>query len=214
MFYGVIHEGYILDSKDIKYQVEEFEQGKVKTLFITGQSGSGKTTIGRKYQEQLKIPCYELDDLDFNGNFSDDNLKEYGKEMYEFFQGPGKKYRLSDSSNNLADKLMDASIDFIKFILSRNARCIVEGVEIYYAIGMKKINIDAFKNCSVIIKGTSAIKSSIRAVKRNYENDKKANPDIKLKDSTSFGEFISRIKESLKDESLLKKLREKYKKEG
>jgi hypothetical protein len=77
---------------------------------------------------------------------------------------------------------------------------------------MKKINIDAFKNCSVIIKGTSAIKSSIRAVKRNYENNKKENPDIKLKDSTSFGEFISRIKESLKDESLLKKLREKYKK--
>ena len=37
----VIKEGYIFDSKNIEYQVEEFKQGKVKTLFVTGMSGSG-----------------------------------------------------------------------------------------------------------------------------------------------------------------------------
>ena len=82
MFYGVIHEGYIFDSKDIKYQVEEFEQGKVKTLFVTGHSGSGKSTLGHKYEKELGITCYELDDIRANYNFTDDQLKEYGKEIY------------------------------------------------------------------------------------------------------------------------------------
>ena len=40
-FYGnYFNEGYVFDSKTIKYQVEEFESCKVKTLFVTGMSGS------------------------------------------------------------------------------------------------------------------------------------------------------------------------------
>ena len=93
MFYGVIHEGYIFDSKDIKYQVEEFESGKIKTLFITGQSGSGKSTLGRKYAEELKIPIYGLDEVIDNYKYTDEQLKEIGQDLYDYFQSDGSDFR-------------------------------------------------------------------------------------------------------------------------
>lgn len=80
---SIVREGYIFDSKNIEYQVDEFKQGKVKTLFVTGMSGSGKSTLAHKLEKELGINCYELDDIGTNYNFSDDNLKEYGQEIYD-----------------------------------------------------------------------------------------------------------------------------------
>lgn len=220
MFYGVVHEGYIFDSKDIKYQVEEFEQGKVKTLFITGHSGSGKSTLGHKYEEELKIPCYELDDIGWNYKFTDDQLKEYGKEIYDWLvKGPGKKYRLEKNpenekeSKNIVDwDLVQASSEFIKYILSKNARCIVEGIAIFQSLDEKLLTIEAFKKSAMIIMGTSAAKSTYRAMKRDYENDKKEDPKLKLKDAIPFHYLVSRVKYALQDEGSLKEMRKKYKK--
>ena len=76
MFYGIINEGYVFDNKDIEYQVEEFKQGKVKTLFITGHCGSGKSTLGHKYEKELGITCYELDDIGWNYKLTDEQLKK------------------------------------------------------------------------------------------------------------------------------------------
>lgn len=64
----------------------------------------------------------------------------------------------------------------------------------------------------MIIMGTSAIKSTVRALSRDYKNDKKEDPNLKLKDAIPFKYLVSRIKEALQDEKTLKKLREKYKK--
>lgn len=225
-FYGnYFYEGYIFDSKTIKYQVEEFESGKVKTLFITGMSGSGKSTLAHKYEKDMNIPCYELDDIGFNGGFTDDQLKEYGKEIYDWFKGPGKKYRMdpdrykeliNNKDNNLDYEydwdLNEACSDFIKYILSKNARCIVEGVEIFMCLDSKQLNIEQFKNSAMIIMGTSATKSTYRSLKRDYENDKKENPSIKLKDAIPFDYLKNRINYALQDEKALKELRNKVKK--
>lgn len=214
MFYGVLNEGYIFDSKDIKYNVEEFEQGKVKTLFVTGHSGSGKSTLGHKYEKELGINCYELDDIGWNYKFTDDQLKEYGPEIYEWFMGPGKKYRLDPSANlNLVDwDLVVASADFIKFILSKNARCIVEGISIFQTLDEGLMKIEQFKNSAMIIKGTSAAKSTVRALKRDYANDKKEDPNLKLKDALPFHYLVNRVKYALHDEGVLREMRKKYKK--
>ena len=225
-FYGnYFNEGYIFDSKTIKYQVEEFESGKVKNLFVTGMSGSGKSTLAHKYEKDLGINCYELDDIGFNDKFTDDNLKEYGKEIYDWFKGPGKKYRMDpnrylESLNNPDIKLdykeydwdlNDACSDFIKYILSKNARCIVEGIEIFMCLDSKLLNIDQFKNSAMIVMGTSAAKSTYRALKRDYELDKKEDPSIKLKDAIPFDYLKNRIKYALQDEKALKELRNKIK---
>ena len=40
-------EGYIKDTKDIYYNKDKFDSGEVNLCFITGLSGSGKSTMGR-----------------------------------------------------------------------------------------------------------------------------------------------------------------------
>jgi len=213
MFYGVINEGYIFDSKDIKYQVEEFEQGKVKTLFVTGHSGSGKSTLGHKYEKELGINCYELDDIGWNNGFTDEQLKEYGPEIYDWFNGPGKKYRLEVKKDAKGDwDLIDASVDFIKYILSKNARCIVEGIEIFMAIDEGKLKIEQFKNSSIIIKGTSGFKSVYRSTKRDVKEDKEKNADDPLSGKQLFKYVVSKVKYMLHDEGVLREMRKRYKK--
>jgi ABC-type oligopeptide transport system ATPase subunit len=213
MFYGVINEGYIFDSKDIKYQVEEFEQGKVKTLFVTGHSGSGKSTLGHKYEKELGINCYELDDIGWNNGFTDEQLKEYGPEIYDWFNGPGKKYRLEVKKDAKGDwDLIDASVDFIKYILSKNARCIVEGIEIFMAIDEGKLKIEQFENSAMVIKGTSGIKSVYRSTKRDVKEDKENNPDDPLTGKQLFKYVVSKVKYMLHDEGVLREMRKRYKK--
>lgn len=221
MFYGVIHEGYIFDSKDIKYQVEEFEQGKVKTLFVTGHSGSGKSTTGHMYEDKLGIVCYELDDIGWNSRFTDEQLKEYGPEIYNWFNGPGKKYRIQpgtekrskDTPKNVVEwDAVEASADFVKYVLSKNARCIVEGIQIFMAIDEGRLKIEQFENSAMIIKGTSGAKSVYRSTKRDVESDKEENSDDPLKGKQLFKYVVSKIKYMLHDEGVLREMRKKYKK--
>ena len=217
MFYGVVHEGYILSEKDVKYQVDEFIEGKVKTLFITGHSGSGKSTLAHKYEKELGITCYMLDDIGWNDGFTDDQLKEYGKELYDWFKGPGKKYRIQPGTKEKNEELeknvvdwdsVQASADFIKYILSKNARCIVEGIEIFMALDEGKLKIEQFEKSAMIIKGTSGIKSVYRSTKRDSEED----PNDPLTGKRLFKYVVSKIKYMLHDEGVLREMRKKYKK--
>jgi hypothetical protein len=214
MFYGVIHEGYILDSKDVKYQVDEFLKGEVKTLFITGQSGSGKSTVARKYKEELKIPCYELDDIGWNDKYAtEEDLKKVGPELYAFFTGPGKKYRIQPGATEIDFYSVQACADFIKFIISKNARCIVEGIQIFMALDEKMLDINVFENSALLIKGTSGAKSVYRGTKRDLEIDKKQQlfADTPLKGKRLFTYVVEKIKYMLHDEKALKEMRNKYK---
>lgn len=223
MFYGVVNEGYIFDSKDIKYQVNEFKEGKVKTLFVTGHSGSGKSTEGHKYEKELGVTCYELDDIGNNYIYSDENLKEYGQELYDWFMGPGKKYRVEpevdENGNNTRKEpndvdfdLVEACTSFIKYILSKNARCIVEGISIFMALDEKRLPIEAFEKSALIIKGTSGIKSIYRSTKRDVEWNNSKYPDDQIKGKELFKYVVSKVKYMLHDEGVLREMRKKYKK--
>jgi adenylate kinase family enzyme len=214
MFYGIINEGYVFDNNDIEYNVEEFKQGKIKSLFITGHSGSGKSTLAHEYEKELGIKCYELDDIIYNFTLTNEQLKKYyGPELYEWIMGPGKQYRI-DPDTTIGEwkfNIIDASADFIKYILAKNVRCIVEGIWLYLALHKGILKIEEFKNSAMIIKGTSAAKSTVRALKRDYEYDKKYNPGIKLNDSIPFNYLVKRVKCALQDENILKEMRKNIK---
>lgn len=212
----ILNEGYFFDSKDVKYQVDDFVKGKVKTLFICGHSGSGKSTLGSKYEKELGVVCYGLDDVLHNAGFTDDQLKEYGKEIYEFFTGPGNKYRMDKSAarqknGNYVFEFdpMQCIADFIKFIISKNARCIVEGIYLYILLHNHYMRIEEFKNCAMIIKGTSSAKSTYRALKRDYKSDKQQDPNIKLTDAITFDYLKFRITDMFRNEKLIKEMRKK-----
>ena len=183
-------ESVIFNSKDTYYNKDKFDSGEINLCFITGFSGSGKSTMANE-MEKSGIEKYELDDLVFQFNFSDDNLKEYGGMIYSFFNGPGKKYRAVKGIDDLKtdkeadDYQADICIDFIDYAKKyasshKDKKFVVEGVEIFGAYIDK---IESLKDYAIYIKGTSLFNSYIRSAKRDSQDAE-----------TDFGKFKSFMK--------------------
>lgn len=193
----IITENKIINDKDIYYNKDKFDSGEINLCFITGLSGSGKTTMGKTMQSG-NIEVYELDDIISNWNFSDANLKEYGSLVYSFFKGPGKMYRYTsydewmndskwDNPTNPYANSYDAMIikDFIKYAKlyansHKNIKFVLEGVWVFYFIDPKELD-----NFAVYIKGTSVLISFIRSAKRDCQD---ANSNME-----KFGSFIKMV---------------------
>ena len=165
---GIFIEGYMINQKGIYYNKEKFDNGEINLCFITGHSGSGKSTMANNMQSK-KIESYELDDIQYNFQFSDDNLKEYGDLIYSFFKGPGKKYRLTEElpREKLSKFIQKAIPSFISYAIQyskahKNTKCILNGVQFIWFMNPK----DA-EPYAVYIKGTSALISAYRARKRD-----------------------------------------------
>lgn len=169
-------ENVIFNRKDIYWNKDKFNSGEINLCFITGHSGSGKSTMGRNLSGE-KVDYYELDDLVANYNFSDENLKEYGDLIYSFFKGPGKSYRFTSrkefESHNFNDRYKDydikitkAFIDYSKIYANshKDRKHVIEGVELFWCIKPEEL-----KDYAVCIKGTSALISMHRAAKRDQD---------------------------------------------
>lgn len=170
-----IQEKYLIDEPDIYHNKNKFDLGEINLCFITGQSGSGKSTMASD-MSKTGSEWYELDGVLSNWCYTDDNLKEYGDLIYSFFKGPGKGFRYKSKKEWLDDKKWDGTDDlyekslvqsFVKYSISyakshSNKKIVVEGVQLYSYIKPSEI-----KDFAVYIKGTSMLKSKIRATKRD-----------------------------------------------
>lgn len=184
-----IDEAVLKSEPDIYYNKEKFDSGEINLCFITGHSGSGKSTMAQG-MESKNIETYELDDVNNVSAFSDDNLKEYGDLIYSYFKGPGKKYRVPYQGftdewfeeNGFGKISSDAKYygenvnDFVHYAMKyakshTNKKFIIEGLQLFCYCNAKD-----FTNYAVYIKGTSAAKSFFRSLKRdvNYEEGLKA----------------------------------------
>lgn len=181
MIYGQnILENMMISGPDIMYNKDKFDSGEINLAFIIGHSGSGKTTMATEY-ESTGVDQAGLDDVTHNWNYSDENLKEYGNLISSYFKqvGPHIRYYSREEYDN--DSFWDGakdikdcyeykvSKDFIAFAKQyarnhKDKRFIVEGVHILL------FSPEDFKDCAVFIKGTSMIKSKIRAVNRDSKN--------------------------------------------
>lgn len=165
----IIFESNILNESDIYYNKDKFDSGETNLCFVTGLSGSGKSTMANG----MKAEHYELDDVGFNWNFSDDNLKDYGDLIYTFFKGIGKKYRVGYTE--VDDSYMSIYSDFVNYSIQyakahKNIKFVIEGVQLFQWINPKDL-----VDYAVYIKGTSRLISTYRAAKRNagFENNTK-----------------------------------------
>lgn len=165
----IIFESNVLNESDIYYNKDKFDSGETNLCFVTGLSGSGKSTMANG----MKAEHYELDDVGFNWNFSDDNLKDYGDLIYTFFKGIGKKYRVGyaevdDSYVSIYSDFVNYSIQYAK--THKNIKFVIEGVQLFQWINPKDL-----VDYAVYIKGTSRLISTYRAAKRNagFENNTK-----------------------------------------
>lgn len=175
-----IEEGFLKSDKDIYYNKDKFDSGEINLCFITGLSGSGKSTMGRNMSSK-NIEHYEMDDVICNDNFSDGNLKEYGGLISSFFKGAGKSFRLIQDDDKHNDSVFNTHKNyekeitqaFVKHAISyckshKETKYVCDGIWIFMFIKPEQL-----KDCAVYIKGTSSIKSGYRALKRDINEDKR-----------------------------------------
>lgn len=57
---GVVYldESLLINEKDIYYNKDKFDSGEINLCFITGLSGSGKSTMSREMAKQKKNRAY------------------------------------------------------------------------------------------------------------------------------------------------------------
>ena len=177
----VLNESYLINIKDIYYNKDKFNSGQINLCFITGFSGSGKSTMANNMKD---VESYELDDVVENYRFSDKNLKEYGDLIYSYFNTIGKQYRIDSKSsiNNIPNFCRNNVISFIKYSFNyakenKNKKYIINGVQLFSCLSPTEL---PFDNYAVYIKGTSRFNSSLRATKRNINNDESDGANVSL----------------------------------
>lgn len=174
---SVLNESILINEKDIYYNKDKFDSGEINLCFITGLSGSGKSTMGRDMQSH-GVENYELDDLWIVADrFTFDDLKKYGDLIYSYFTGEGKKFyktlkEVKDEqipSSEYEDKMFPGFVHYtMKYAKAHNDRkFVLNGVWLY---NEKWFTPDEFKDYAFYIKGTSMIISHIRASKRDSKD--------------------------------------------
>ena len=176
-------ETLIVSEPDLYYKEESFNAGDTNICFILGHSGSGKSKMARALEGD-EIDHIELDDLLLTkDHFTMEELKDYSDMLYSFFQGEGAKYYIGvEERNSIPKEEYEDTVftDFVRYAMEyakqhRNKKYIIEGIWIYLYFDDPSL----FKDYAVFIKGTSFLKSKIRAMKREMQRDKEALQDRK-----------------------------------
>lgn len=170
-----VNESVLKSDSDIYWNKDKFDSGEINLCFITGLSGSGKSSMAHS-QESDKIEVYELDDLVYTkDHFTMDNLKEYGDLIYTFFKKHPEYYltqKECEDQDIPTEKYEDKIFpDFISHAMQyakshKNKKFILEGIWLYVYSKPEQL-----KDYAVYIKGTSVLKSKIRASKRDSKNE-------------------------------------------
>ena len=178
-----LNESILFSEKDIYYNKDKFDSGEINLCFITGHSGSGKSTMARDMQKN-NVEHYELDDLQcIKDHFTMSQLKEYGDLIYSYFNGPGKKFymtyqELVDNKipgSEYEDKLFPGFVHYsMQYAKShKDRKYVIEGVWLFCNDdnGSPWFKPEEFKDYAFYIKGTSMIVSKWRAAKRDAEDN-------------------------------------------
>ena len=172
-----LNESILINEDDIYYNKDKFDSGEINLCFITGLSGSGKSTMGRDMQS-YGVEHYDLDDLQcIADHFTLNELKEYGDLIYSYFTGDGKKFyktfkELKDEQipeSEYEDKLYPGFVHYaMKYAKAhKDRKFVLEGVWLY---NKRWFTPEEFKDYAFYIKGTSMIISHIRAAKRDSKD--------------------------------------------
>ena len=178
-----LNESILFNEKDIYYNKDKFDSGEINLCFVTGHSGSGKSTMARDMQKN-NVEHYELDDLQcIKDHFTMSQLKEYGDLIYSYFNGPGKKFymtyqELVDNKipgSEYEDKLFPGFVHYaMQYAKShKDRKYVIEGVWLFCNDdnGSPWFKPEEFKDYAFYIKGTSMIVSKWRAAKRDAEDN-------------------------------------------
>ena len=152
---------------------DKFESGETNVVLITGLSGSGKTTLGTKIANKYKAELIELDMFEQCYIFeNDDQLKQCGEVFYQYLSSHKTLWEKL-KRREIHGKELGIEIDkFLKYVISwckkdKLNRYVIEGVQIYGFLNKEKIT-----GVSLLMVGTSALKSLVRRLIRARDNNK------------------------------------------
>lgn len=174
----IIQESSFDEEEDIFYNKAKYENGEINLLFITGYSGSGKSTMSEGEKKILR-EVVDMDRIILFTNKNDDYYIAMGPFAKEFMiNGPGKKYREPETKETLVKNASDQfrkeiSRDIVKFAKKyakehKTKKLVMEGVWVYRYVEPAEID-----DCAVYIKGTSLKTSTKRAIERDHKNFEK-----------------------------------------
>lgn len=161
------------------YDLNIFIHNYKNILFVTGLSGSGKSTTSRNFSKKYNAIYIELD-VFFNWGIDDSYIisNEYfnknelfKKFIYKYLHDNGYiikiqgEFTISPKYRNMhyQERMKDV-IDYCK--KHRNEKYVIEGVQLYQFTDF----FDIVKDYPLIIKNTSLVKSYYRSTKRDNNN--------------------------------------------
>ena len=170
------------ESNDIYHNIEDWEYGKSNVLWITGLSGSGKSTISKeisiKYNDAEHVELDNLqrakmDNWDHTGStLMDDYIKSKGGLTNIFsYVNDLDEVRWKDIVSNETE-CPNQFNDFFEYIIKyanahKNKRFVIEGVQI--AMCSKDTTIAKISKYPVIIKMNGPFKTEFRREKRTIQ---------------------------------------------
>lgn len=175
-----LNESYIINTKNTEMNINSWKRSPGKNiLYVTGLSGSGKTTIGEKMERsQDHTYIFELDGIEYNYDSSNMNILDKVKEEYpEYDHAVSVQFTHEKYTRRERAKIIQTAIDIAIKIMEKDYQnlYIVEGTQIYQFIDPSKL-----KNKPIIILGTSMMTSAYRRAKRSFEKGRPPEYFIKL----------------------------------
>ena len=160
-----VNESIVMNKKDAEFNLSSWTPNGKNILFITGLSGSGKSTKAAKLAKEKDAVNIELDLVEHNEILFDDSVTqdEGNQILKEFFNKKfGGPKKLESKTMKVADIMYDA-IKYCMNYASKNKRklFIAEGIQL-----MDLEMVDELKGYPVIVVNTSILKSISQAKKR------------------------------------------------
>lgn len=174
-----INESFIFSKDNLYINFDKFENGSSNICFVTGLSGSGKSTEAQKLAKKYNAEWIELDIFEHCGGFNEDNLKEAGMVFYDYLSSHKELWDRLSNHQVHGKELREEIIKFSKYMVKwcsshKDTKYIIEGVQIY-----SLMEIDPLKSKPMVIINTSVLKSIARRLKRGWQNRKDEDSDWK-----------------------------------
>ena len=168
------------ESNDIYHNIEDWESGKSNVLWVTGLSGSGKSTIAKEisgnnieHVELDNLQRAKMDNWDHTGStLMDDYIKSKGGLTNIFsYVNDLDEVRWKDIVSNETECPKQFN-DFFEYIIKyanthKNKRFVIEGVQI--AMCSKDTTIAKISKYPVILKMNGPLKTEFRREKRTIQ---------------------------------------------
>lgn len=165
-------ENLIISKKDTVKNIDKWKPGPNNILFVTGFSGSGKTSLAEDYEKKYNAHMFELDGIEHGYDSSGMNILE---RVYKKF--PTWKQKFDDYKHKKAgfpDEMYDDIVDYVIKLChdDKDNLYIIEGIQLAGPAnnGSDFRYTKHVRNQPIVIKGTSMLASSLRAANRNIKN--------------------------------------------